>query len=311
MELIAHPYRGDEDYWRIRAFLREVLPLYSMRERCWEVIRWDYWRWHGIENIEHLRLEEVVTLWETPEGRIAAVLNPEGLGEAFLQVHPDFKTPGLEAEMIALAEERLVKTNENGARTLTVWANQHDELRQRLLAGRGYTRGGWPEYQRRRTLDRPIPESILPPGYTIVPQGDGAQLLERCYASGLAFHPNDIQYAIDNRADVSWYRNIQRAPLYRRDLDLNALAPDGGCAAFCTVWFDDVTRTGVFEPVATVPAHQRKGLGRALLFEGLRRLQLLGATLAYVGSYSEGAGALYASAGFTDYELCEPWVKSF
>ena len=30
MELHAHPYRGDEDYWRIRAFLREVLPLYGM-----------------------------------------------------------------------------------------------------------------------------------------------------------------------------------------------------------------------------------------------------------------------------------------
>lgn len=311
MSLIAHPYRGDEDYWRIRAFLREVLPLYGMRERCWDVIRWDYWRWHGIENIEHLRMEEVVTLWEASKSRIAAVLTPEGIGEAFLHVHPDFKTPELEAEMIALAEQRLVKTDENGKRTLNVWANQHDELRQRLLAGRGYARGDWPEYQRRRRLDGPIPESVLPPGYTIVPQGDGAQLLERCYASGLAFHPNDIQVAIDNRADVNWYRNIQRAPLYRRDLDLNALAPDGACTAFCTVWFDDVTRTGVFEPVATVPAHQRKGLGRALMFAGLCRLQRLGATLAYVGSYSEGAGALYASAGFTDYELCERWVKSF
>ena len=43
--------------------------------------------------------------------------------------------------------------------------------------------------------------------------------------------------------------------------------------------------------------------------EGLRRLKRMGVTMAYVGSYSPAAHALYASVGFTDYDLCEPWVK--
>ena len=106
-----------------------------------------------------------------------------------------------------------------------------------------------------------------------------------------------------------WYRNVQRAPLYRRDLDLVAVAPDGELAAFGAVWFDDVTRTAAFEPVGTHPAHQRKGLGKALMAEGLRRAARLGATLATVGSYSEAAGVLHVSAGFTEYDLSEPWVK--
>ena len=104
-------------------------------------------------------------------------------------------------------------------------------------------------------------------------------------------------------------RNVQAAPLYRRDLDLVAVAPDGELAAFCTVWFDDVTRTAAFEPVGTHPAHQRRGLGRAVMAEGLRRAARLGATLCAVGSYSEAAGALYASLGFTEYDLSEPWVS--
>lgn len=311
MTLTMRPYRCDEDYSLVRAFLRELLPLYGLRQHCWDVTRWDYWRWHGVENIEHLRLEEVVTLWETPDGRLAAVLNPESMGEAFLQVHPDFKTPELETEMIALAEQRLSKTGRDGHHTLSLWASQYDGQRKQLLEQHGFVRGDWPEYQRRRPLDLPVPQSVLPAGYAIVPQGDGEQLRERCYASGLAFHPDDLQYAIDNRADVSWYRNIQRAPLYRSDLDLNVLAPDGSCAAFCTVWFDEVNLTGQFEPVGTVPAQQRKGLGKALMLEGLRRLETLGATMAYVSSYSESAGALYASAGFTDYELLERWERSF
>ena len=149
----------------------------------------------------------------------------------------------------------------------------------------------------------------IAPGYTIRALGDGLELLERCWASGLGFHDGDLQVGYDNRTDVSWYRNIQNAPLYRRDLDLVAVTSEGETAAFCTVWFDDSTRSGVFEPVATVPAHQRRGLGKALMSEGLRRLVQKGATKAFVSSYSVPAGALYASAGFSAYELNEPWMK--
>ena len=113
---------------------------------------------------------------------------------------------------------------------------------------------------------------------------------------------------MDNRNDPAWYRNIQTAPLYRRDLDLVAIAPSGEIAAFCTLWFDDVTRSAYFEPVATVPAHQRRGLARALMTEGLRRLQRMGAITAFVGGYSPEANALYRSVMGPDHELDEPWV---
>jgi GNAT superfamily N-acetyltransferase len=139
--------------------------------------------------------------------------------------------------------------------------------------------------------------------------GDGAELLERCYTSGLAFHPDDPAYAHDNRADVTWYRNIQKAPLYRRDLDIVAVAPDGAVASFCTVWFDDITLTAACEPVATSPAHQKKGLAVACIHEGLRRAREMGATKGFVGSSSEAGHKCYASAGFTDYRVSRQWLK--
>ena len=37
-------YRDDEDYWRIRAFLREIFPLNSREQTSWTVTRWDHWR---------------------------------------------------------------------------------------------------------------------------------------------------------------------------------------------------------------------------------------------------------------------------
>jgi predicted N-acetyltransferase YhbS len=141
--------------------------------------------------------------------------------------------------------------------------------------------------------------------------GDGVELLERCYASGLAFHDGNINIAVENRDDPTWYRNIQRAPLYRRDLDLVAVAQDGAVAAFCTIWFDDVTRSAYFEPVGTVPSHQRRGLGRLILTEGLRRLQRIGATRAFVSGMGPGANALYASVFGPDHELNESWVRAW
>jgi mycothiol synthase len=99
--------------------------------------------------------------------------------------------------------------------------------------------------------------------------------------------------------------------LYRRDLDLVAIAPDGAIASFCTIWFDDVTRSAYFEPVATIPAHQRRGLGKAVMNEGLRRLQRMGATMALVGGYSPEANGLYRSVMGPDHELNEPWVREW
>jgi len=136
--------------------------------------------------------------------------------------------------------------------------------------------------------------------------GDLDEHPARSWVSWRAFNPNEPDEKYEG---WTWYRNVQRAPLYRRDLDLVAVAPGGDLAAFCTLLFDDVTRTAAFEPVGTHPAHQRRGLGKAIMAEGLRRVARLGATLSAVGSYSEAAGALYASAGFGEYELSEPWVR--
>jgi len=150
------------------------------------------------------------------------------------------------------------------------------------------------------------------------PLGDGLELLERCYASGLAFHDGDTRVAVDNRDDPSWYRNIQTAPLYRRDLDLVAVAPDGAIAAFCTVWFDDVTRSAYLEPVATVPTHRRRGLGRAVATEGLRQARRLGADLALVFGYTTAANDLYRRVmtgsdppGSAEPDTAEAWVRTW
>ena len=305
-QLTMRRFQSEEDYWRIRQFLREVYVLNGRRQLCWDVVRFDYWRWHVSENIEHFVLPDTVFIWADAQGRIAAVLNPDNRSDVFLQVHPAVHEAAFEKEMLAVAEQHFALNT--SPRRLCVWADAQNAHRAALLLRHGYTKADWPEYQRRRRLDQPIPHAPLADGYTIRALGDVDELPRRSWASWRAFHPDEPDEKYEGWA---WYPNVQRAPLYRRDLDLVAIAPDDTIAAFCTVWFDDVTRAGVFEPVGTVPEHQRRGLGKAIMHEGLRRLQRLGATQAHVGSYSPAAHALYASAGFVEYDLAEPWVKTF
>jgi mycothiol synthase len=299
-------YESEEDYWRIRAFLRQVMLLNGVRENGWHVARLDYWRWHVALNCQdRASIDDVVFLWEMPAGRIAAVLNPEGEGEAHLQVDPTLRTPELEEEMLAVAEERLT-ADRDGQRVLTVWTDDRDTLRLAHLKARGYARGKWVEHQWRRDLDASIPEVSLPAGYMVRSLGDANELPARSWASWRGFHPDEPD---EDYEGWEWYRNIQRCPLYRRDLDLVAVAPGGEIASFCTVWFDDVTRSAYLEPVATVPEHQRLGLARAVISEGLRRVKRMGATRAFVGGYEDGPNALYASTLSPKHDRSEGWVK--
>jgi len=75
--------------------------------------------------------------------------------------------------------------------------------------------------------------------------------------------------------------------LYRRDLDIVAVAPDDQVVAYCVLWYDDVTRTGLFDPVAVMPEYQQRGLGRAILVEAMRRAKNMGATLATVSGFEQ------------------------
>lgn len=311
MKPTMRPYQTEDDYWRIRAFLRQVFLLNERRELSWHVARLDYFRWHFIDNCQICDpIDQVTTLWETTgargsSGRLAAVLHPGTRGEAFMHLHPDFRTPELEEEVLATAEDRLAALAPDGTRWLSVLANQGDALRQQVLAHRGYTRREQRAYHWRRDLDAPIPDAPVAPGYTIRPMGDASEFPARSWASWRAFHPDEPDKEYEG---WEWYHNIQAAPLYRRDLDIVAATDEGEIAAFCTIWFDDVTRSAVCVLVGTTPEHQRRGLGKAMIFEGLRRLKRMGGTRAFANGYDTAANALYASTLGTA-ELSEPWEK--
>ncbi len=303
MNLDMRTYRDDSDIWRIREFLREVYLANDRREHSWHVGRFDYWRWHTVANCGQ-SLDNLF-LWETRDGEIAAFLTTEGGGDAFLNVHPEARTASLEDEMVAVAEKHLAVPCTGGP-SLVVAAREGDTLREDVLAARGYKRLEHCEDQRRLDLTGRLPEGPVPAGYVVRSLGGPEELPARSWASWRSFHPDDPDEAYEG---WDWYLNIARAPLYRRDLDIVAIAPNGDVAAFCTMWYDDATRSGYFAPVGTAPEHQSRGLGKAVMAEAVRRLAAMGAVTMHIGGYDPIPKRLYASVGGPDLVRSMSWHR--
>ena len=309
MTLTLRNYQTEDDYWRIRAFLREVFLLNGRRELGWQPARLDYWRWDFIANWQESDpMEQVTFLWGTPSGEIAAVLNPEVRGDAHLQIHPQHRAPELLEEMTVVAEQRLATPTTPKQRQLRVWVNENDALLQQILIRRGYARSGLAEKQHYLPANVPLPDPPVAPGYTVRALGDVAELPARSWIVWKAFNPNEPD---DHYWGWEWYRNIQRMPLYRRDLDIVAVAPDGEFASSCILWYDDATRAGYFEPVGTHPDHLRRGLGKAVMYAAMRRFRDMGGLVAAVGGYTPAANALYDSVMPLERELSEAWGREW
>lgn len=308
MNLLMRRCRTPNDYWRVRNFLRDVFLLNNRLEHSWHVARLDHWRWHLIRTCQVCApFEQVTVAWETPAGHIAAVLHPIGRDEIRLHIHPGFRTPELEAEIFAYAEEHYSGQTEDGGRVLVVPVFSDDVLRQEALTRCGFSRQpGWGHHWW-RDLDAPLPGALVPDGYTIRAMGPLDEHPARSWASWRAFHADEPDEAYDG--DCSWYRNIQATPLYRRDLDIVAATPRGEIAAFCTISYDDATRSAVTVLVGTAAEHWRRGLGKAVMLEGLRRLTRLGCTRVFATATEAPADALYRSVMQT-MKVTDTWVKA-
>jgi len=209
----------------------------------------------------------------------------------------------LEEEMWAWAEEHHAAAKPEDA---TIWRLEtnvydYDSQRADLLSQRGWQNLGHHMNRHRCSLEHDAPPVKPPAGYTLRTVNEN-EMEAWATVIGAAF---DSSLRTAERCRV-WLRTPTR------HLDLVAVAPDGTFASFCIAWFEEENRIGALEPVGTHPAHRQRGLGKAVVSEGLRWLRALGATMVYVGTSLRAApNRLYESVGFTDVDAEFGWRKDF
>ena len=154
-----------------------------------------------------------------------------------------------------------------------VYARDQDTARIGALESAGFEPRDWRNLRFERTLADKPPAPTLRDGFTIRPLAGAAEVPAYVAAHRAAFSSTYM--------NEPWRRRTLRGPGYSADLDLVAVAPDGRIAAFAVLWLGP-DGEGQFESVGTHPDFQRRGLARALMLEGMRRLRAAGATRAVV-----------------------------
>ena len=303
-QIRCRPLRDDEDVRRVRDLLVETHSI-SPPGFNWEVRRWDGWRFYNPTAEWDPAWESRVQLWETSEGRLVGVVNPEGSGDAHLQVHPHYRH-SIEEDMLAWAEEHLARQAAVGRRQLTIGVFEYDRPRRQLLEERGYEKldTGGTFYLLRFGLQL-MPEVRLADGYRLRATRPGsaddaqriADLLNAAFRRD--FH-NAEEYLVF----------AENARCFRHDLDLVAEAPDGSFASYVGMPYDEQNRYAIFEPVCTHPDHVRRGLAQALMGEALRRVQALGAVSASTETGpATAATRLDESIGVTETYAMSDWRR--
>lgn len=293
MPITARQYE-DDDSADVLAFARAIYRLHGPPVYA-TVGELDWWRCIDptLEGMSRARLwfdgEQIVGLAYPAYGRVDML------------IHPQYGT--LSEPMLAWAEgDRLRQAGR--PTSLETWSFTGDAERLAALARRGYSQTERFFSYRQRAVAGAPPEAPLPDGYHLRSVSGEPDLPARVAVHNDAFGSATLT--------ASRYRRVRASASYRADLDLVAVAPDGAFAAFGIVWYDAGNQIGAFEPVGTHSAHRRRGLARAVLVEGLRRLQALGAQTALVNAYSEDTAAirLYESLGFTEIDRGYAWQKT-
>jgi mycothiol synthase len=233
-----------------------------------------------------------IRLWMEGERLIGwTLLSPEE--DAFdVFVVPALRGSADEDEMLTAAMNELSYLDELN----NVWVAERDDIRAQWFEENGFKVADEHFVHFTRSLSGPLPDVQLPNGFSFrASHGDEADARLRSVASHAAFK-SGMSF------ERYWLRTLRfmQSPIYVKEHEVFVITPSGDVAAYCIIWTDELTKLGHFEPVGTHPDFQRKGLGKSLLSEAMRRLKSEGMNVADVCTNYDNAAAirLYESVGF-------------
>ena len=285
----ARGYEGMQDLYAMLDLLAEGR---AADNGTYYAHRGDLQWWLFYTDVPQETWQSQIRLWFDRRDRLIgwALLT---LGEDTFDVYvsPHLRGDAREYEMLAWSTQEM---SANGD-VQNIWAAEDDEVRIRWLEENGFT----PEQAHfiyfKRSLAGPLDGPPLPQGFSLRTSHGPEDARLRSVASHAAFGSG-------KPFEEYWPRTLRfmQSPVYVPEHEIFVVEPGGEVAAFCIVWTDERNKAGHFEPVATHPNFQRMGLGKSLLFEGLRRLKSEGMNEADVFTNHDNPAAirLYESVGF-------------
>lgn len=293
---MPRPYRDSSDLEKMLSILTEGRQAnnYAYYIHPGDLQWWLYYSAPGTDPFKF------ITLWESEQspGRIIAwtLLSPPA--RAFdVYIHPEWIRTDIAKSIYAWSAEELTRlVKQAGGNEITfVWAAVCDTWLKSLLSQIGFSQASEGYLNLQHSMKARIPIRELPHGYILRSGAGETEFMKRAEAQYSAFGARMPFEDYQQR-----FAQFVHSPVYQADHDVVIEAPDKRIAAFCYLWFDDTNSIGLFEPVGVHVDFQRKGLGKALMQEGLRRMQAAGIKKAMlnVEENNWAARRLYQNVGF-------------
>lgn len=294
MTIQARPYATLEDLAAMHAVLSAGA---AARTNAFYVHPGDL-SWWLFYTTDEAPLCDRIWIWEDEGEVIGWTLFSVDEGFVDLFVKPAWLDHEAYAEMQARSVvdmERRVKAA-GGKRVAVMWIDEADRARQALLLAQGFTRAAGDRFVCfEQSLVGPLRVEPLPEGSELLEVSTEVDLEARARPQAAAFKS---RLPWDRYLDR--YRRFRRSPVYAGAHDTGLVLADGTFAAVTIWWVDSINKIGHFEPVATDPALQRRGYGKALLRGCLERMRAMGLLAATVCTGAESADniAFYRACGF-------------
>ncbi|MCP4967255.1 MAG: GNAT family N-acetyltransferase [bacterium] len=295
--ITVRPYVLASDYEAVNRFFVDVYQ-HDEVPVSWLQPRWEYMHAHPF--IDTVPLERIAVFEDG--GQIVGVAHPEdNLAFVYFQRRPEYGDilPAMfdHADRVFGGPSTMLQRDVIG-----VFIAGGDQSLEDEATSRGYQpltghHEGYSEYP----LDQAVPAVSVPDGFRIHSLADDNdhRKINLCLWRGFN-HEGTMAEEEAEQPGVA-----QGAPNFRKDLTIVAVAPNGEYVSYAGMWHETINRYGYVEPVATDPDYRRRGLGRAVVFEALRRVRADGAKMAWVGSDQE----FYKAIGFEKRFQRNLWVK--
>jgi GNAT superfamily N-acetyltransferase len=280
-----------DDYFKVRAFILNL--GYS---------EFTYARWDWMVTHSYLDKTAVgkIGIWEE-NGEIVGIATFDTRpGVAFCLTNPDSRS--LKAEMLYYAEEHLSTSD-----GFEIVIPDIDHYFQDIAARSGFFASQRKEPDSVFYIDRTSLDYKLPEGFRITTMKEYFDLSQYRRVLWRGFNhelrgEGLFNFSSDDK--LSAQEEMLR-PNVDLDLKVAVVSPEGNFVSYCGMWYEPAAGFALVEPVATDPDFRKLGLGKAPVLEGIRRVGLLGAKLAYVGSSQQ----FYYDIGFRPFATSTNWKK--
>ena len=277
----------------------------SSSEQSWEEALRD----PSPEHRHRALTQRLTMLWEDASGQLVAyaLIAQPGSSLTF-QVHQEAQGQGLEAEILAwgLTQMQALVQARGIPRDLWCRCHESEQKRQSLLEAAGFS----PIFERDLRMVHPLATPLAPVSF---PQGFS---LKRGVTQVELDAYQELHQAVFDGMNMNM--DYHESSVYQPEFDLIAVEESGRFAAFCQCELKQVADSqsehlvGEVGVIGTRPELTHRGLGRALLLTGLRRLHECGATSAYLETSESHVPAqcLFTSVGFMHLSTWQWYAKT-